>query len=52
MNSLRLTAALFTAVLLAGASVSSFAQTPPVATPTTQGKGKTVGKADKPHLIP
>jgi len=52
MNSLRLTAALFAAILLAGASVSSSAQTPPAATPTTQGKAKTVGKADKPHLVP
>lgn len=52
MNSLRLTAALFAAVLLAGTSVSSFAQTPPAATPTTQGKAKTVGKADKPHIVP
>ncbi|TAJ91016.1 hypothetical protein [Reyranella sp.] len=52
MNSLRLSAGLLTAFLLAGASVSSVAQTPPAPTATTQGHPKTVGKAGKPHLIP
>ena len=52
MNSLRLTAGLLTALLLAGASVSSVAQTPPAPAATTQGHPKTVGKAGKPHLIP
>ena len=53
MTSLRLSAALVTAFLLAGIAASS-AQTPPAAPPaaTTLGAPKTVGKAGKPHLIP
>lgn len=55
MTSLRLSAALVTAFLLAGVAASSSAQTPPAApaaAATTLGAPKTVGKAGKPHLIP